>query len=80
MAVRFPARAQDVTPGLLTELISVQYPGVVVEDVALTDEWTYGLGQVSAACGPSSIRSRACTRPSGVPRGSRRICPGCSRT
>src|SRR5271163_426930 len=49
MVVRFPARAQDITPGLLTELISAQYLGVVVEDVAVTDEWTYGLGQVSAA-------------------------------
>jgi thiamine kinase-like enzyme len=49
MVVRFPARAQDITPGLLTELISAQHPGVVVEDVAVTDEWTYGLGQVSAA-------------------------------
>lgn len=49
MVVRFPARAQDITPGLLTELISAQHPGVVVKDVAVTDEWTYGLGQVSAA-------------------------------
>src|SRR5580658_8661548 len=49
MVVRFPARAQDITPGLLTELISAQHPGVVVDDVAVTDEWTYGLGQVSAA-------------------------------
>ena len=49
MVVRFPARAQDVTPGLLTQLISAHHPGMLVEDVAVTDEWTYGLGQVSAA-------------------------------
>jgi hypothetical protein len=31
MVVRFPARAQDITPALLTELISAQHLTAVVQ-------------------------------------------------
>ncbi len=48
-AIRFPARVEEITPALLTAVLSREQPGVVVECVAVIDTKRCGDGFASTA-------------------------------